>query len=58
VKGEITEAPSGVKGFGYDPVFRPEGYNVTFAEMDLSLKNEISHRAKAVQELVEFLKGM
>jgi len=58
VKGEITEAPSGVKGFGYDPVFRPEGYKVTFAEMDLSLKNKISHRAKAVQELVEFLKGM
>jgi XTP/dITP diphosphohydrolase len=58
VKGKITEAPSGVKGFGYDPVFRPDGYNVTFAEMDLSLKNKISHRAKAVQELVEFLKGM
>ena len=58
VKGEITEAPSGVKGFGYDPVFRPDGYKVTFAEMDLSLKNKISHRARAVQELVEFLKGM
>ena len=58
IKGVITEIPSGTKGFGYDPVFRPEGYEVTFAEMDLSLKNKISHRAKAVHELVEFLKGM
>lgn len=58
VKGEITGHSSGVKGFGYDPVFRPEGFNETFAEMDLSLKNSISHRARAVQRLVEFLKGM
>jgi len=58
VKGVITKIPSGTKGFGYDPVFRPDGYKVTFAEMDLSLKNKISHRAKAVRELVEFLKGM
>ncbi len=58
VEGEITEAPAGVKGFGYDPVFRPEGYEKTFAEMDLSLKNKISHRAIAVNGLVEFLKGM
>lgn len=58
VKGEITTAPSGVKGFGYDPVFRPEAYDMTFAEMDLAEKNKISHRAKAVQSLVEFLKGM
>ena len=58
VKGEITLEATGVKGFGYDPVFRPEGYRETFAEMDLSLKNRISHRARAVQYLIEFLKGM
>lgn len=58
VKGEITQEPSGVKGFGYDPVFRPEGYDVTFALMDLSLKNRISHRARAMLLLIEFLNGM
>ncbi len=58
VKGEITKEPSGVKGFGYDPVFRPEGYDVTFALMDLSLKNRISHRARAMHLLIEFLNGM
>ncbi|MEN8229243.1 MAG: RdgB/HAM1 family non-canonical purine NTP pyrophosphatase [Bacteroidota bacterium] len=58
IKGEITSHPTGIKGFGYDPVFRPEGFDETFAEMDLSLKNSISHRARAVQRLVEFLKGM
>jgi XTP/dITP diphosphohydrolase len=58
VLGTITRHPSGKKGFGYDPVFRPEGYEVTFAEMDLSLKNRISHRARAVQRLIQFLKEM
>ena len=58
VEGVITERPSGVKGFGYDPVFTPSGYEITFAEMDLSLKNQISHRARAVKQLVDFLKGM
>ena len=58
VKGEITLEPSGAKGFGYDPVFRPEGYDVTFALMDLSLKNRISHRARAMNHLIEFLNGM
>jgi len=56
VKGEITQEPAGERGFGYDPVFKPEGYERTFAQMDLSLKNRISHRAKAVGQLVEFLK--
>lgn len=55
VKGKITEAPRGEKGFGYDPVFVPDGYNRTFAEMELSEKNRISHRAKAVKQLIEFL---
>ena len=58
VEGHITEKPSGAKGFGYDPVFIPAGYDITFAEMDLEVKNRISHRALAVAQLVDFLKGM
>lgn len=58
VEGEIATEPAGQKGFGYDPVFRPAGYDRTFAEMNLSLKNRISHRAKAVERLVEFLRNM
>ena len=58
VEGRITEIASGTKGFGYDPVFIPAGYKTTFAEMDLALKNQISHRARAVQQLVDFLKRM
>jgi len=58
VEGWITESASGVMGFGYDPVFRPHGHALTFAEMDLDLKNQISHRAKAVDQLVQMLKGM
>jgi XTP/dITP diphosphohydrolase len=58
VEGHITEHPSGAQGFGYDPVFIPDGYELTFAEMDLDEKNQISHRALAVSKLVEFLKGM
>jgi len=58
VEGAITELASGAKGFGYDPVFTPSGYNTTFAEMELSLKNQISHRARAVMQLVDFLKEM
>ena len=58
VEGEITLSASGVKGFGYDPVFVPIGFDNTFAEMDLSKKNQISHRARAIAKLVDFLKGM
>jgi XTP/dITP diphosphohydrolase len=58
VEGQITLSASGAKGFGYDPIFIPGGYDITFAEMDLSLKNSISHRARAVKQLVDFLKGM
>jgi len=58
VEGEITSFPSGSEGFGYDPVFKPSGYQVTFAEMALSEKNLISHRARAVQKLAQFLKEM
>lgn len=55
VKGEITPEKRGDKGFGYDPVFIPEGYDKTFAELGVDVKNGISHRALAVQKLVEFL---
>jgi XTP/dITP diphosphohydrolase len=56
VEGSIAQEPSGAKGFGYDPVFIPMGFETTFAEMDLALKNQISHRARAVHQLVDFLK--
>lgn len=56
VKGHITSGSSGTAGFGYDPVFIPEGYAQTFAEMDMHTKNKISHRGRAVHKLVEFLK--
>jgi XTP/dITP diphosphohydrolase len=58
VKGMITDFPAGSMGFGYDPVFRPGGYKSTFAEMELSEKNLISHRAKAIRKLVQFLHEM
>jgi XTP/dITP diphosphohydrolase len=54
-KGKITLQKSGKKGFGYDPIFKPKGYEQTFAEMDLELKNKIGHRGKAVKKLVNFL---
>ena len=55
VDGVITTAPRGEKGFGYDPVFLPEGYDKTFAEMTAEEKNRISHRGRAVRKLAEFL---
>jgi XTP/dITP diphosphohydrolase len=58
VRGEIMQEPSGSAGFGYDPVFRPEGSERTFAEMNLTEKNLVSHRARAVQKLAQFLKQM
>lgn len=56
--GEITEDQRGTEGFGYDPIFRPDGYDQTFAELDGSTKNMISHRGKAVENFVKFLKEM
>lgn len=55
VPGLITTAPRGADGFGYDPVFQPDGHAETFAEMPLTQKNTLSHRARAVQQLVAFL---
>jgi XTP/dITP diphosphohydrolase len=57
VKGEILKEKSGKDGFGYDPIFRPDGYKESFAEMSLEQKNEISHRGLAVKKLVNFLSG-
>lgn len=54
-KGLILHEKHGDKGFGYDPIFKPLGYNQTFAEMELALKNRIGHRGKAITKLVEYL---
>ena len=56
-KGKITIEKKGEKGFGYDPIFKPQGHEQTFAQMDLSLKNKIGHRGKAITKLVVFLNG-
>ena len=55
IKGEIIKEKRGDSGFGYDPIFKPEGYEQTFAELGNEIKNKISHRALAVQKLCEFL---
>lgn len=55
VRGEITREKRGNSGFGYDPVFQPEGFDVTFAEMGSDVKNKISHRARAVKALCDYL---
>ena len=57
ITGEITQERQGVRGFGYDPVFKPDGYNLTFAEMSIEEKNKISHRAIAINKLADFLKN-
>ncbi|WP_157566194.1 RdgB/HAM1 family non-canonical purine NTP pyrophosphatase [Mucilaginibacter arboris] len=58
VHGTIHTEVSGNLGFGYDPIFQPEGYPVTFAEMSLQEKNNISHRGKAMAKLIDFLKKL
>lgn len=55
VQGEILMEKRGTGGFGYDPIFQPEGYTRSFAEMSMEEKNEVSHRARAVKKLVDYL---
>ena len=55
VDGEIIRERRGGEGFGYDPIFQPEGYDKTFAELGMEIKNHISHRARAVQKLADYL---
>lgn len=55
VVGEIRKEKSGAQGFGYDPIFEPEQKGKTFAEMSLEEKNQCSHRARAIEKLIEFL---
>jgi XTP/dITP diphosphohydrolase len=56
INGTIRHQPTGGNGFGYDPIFQPEGYQQSFAEMDMAQKNAISHRAIAMRKLITFLK--
>ena len=58
VEGEIIHEKRGGEGFGYDPIFQPEGYDKTFAELGVEIKNTISHRARATQKLAEYLKAL
>jgi XTP/dITP diphosphohydrolase len=58
VNGNILEEKRGEKGFGYDPVFQAEGYNISFAEMTLDEKNKISHRAVATKKLINYLEDI
>ncbi len=53
VEGEITETSAGEGGFGYDPIFRPEGHGATFAQMDRAAKNAVSHRGRAIRKLLD-----
>lgn len=58
VNGQILTAGQGSEGFGYDPIFQPEGFDVSFAQMELSKKNEISHRGRAITQLTNYLKTL
>lgn len=58
VNGNIDVEKKGNEGFGYDPIFIPEGYNISFAQMSLEEKNKISHRARAIKKMVDFLSAI
>jgi XTP/dITP diphosphohydrolase len=58
VEGQILLEPRGKQGFGYDPVFQPNGFDVSFAEMELAEKNKISHRGRAFLKLINFLNNI
>ena len=58
IEGEITHERTGTSGFGYDPIFLPEGSDLTFAEMSMEAKNKISHRGIAVRKLIRFLQDL
>ena len=55
VEGQIIREKRGHEGFGYDPIFQPDGYDETFAQLGLEIKNRISHRARAVEKLAKYL---
>ncbi|MGR3811229.1 non-canonical purine NTP diphosphatase [Jiulongibacter sp. NS-SX5] len=57
VEGKIIDRKTGDGGFGYDPIFMPDGYDRTFAQMSMEEKNPISHRGRAIEKLIGFLKG-
>lgn len=57
IEGHITKKEFGPEGFGYDPIFKPKGYNKTFGELSAETKNKISHRGLAIQKLVAFFKN-
>jgi XTP/dITP diphosphohydrolase len=56
VEGQISDRPRGSRGFGYDPIFIPHGFDQTFGELAPAKKNELSHRARALEKLGEFLR--
>lgn len=58
IHGTIANVKKGTNGFGYDPLFIPDGYNITFAEMDFETKNSISHRAIALKKLIAFMHAL
>ena len=58
VEGKIIQEKRGDEGFGYDPIFVPDGYDETFAEMSMDEKNKISHRARAFSKMFEYLNGL
>ena len=58
VDGRILDEKRGKSGFGYDPIFQPDGFEKTFSEMDLTAKNKISHRGRAVEKLIQYLKSL